>query len=149
MGQAGRSRVVPRGRPPTDGAGLTDLATVITEGHEVDMVTRGRAYLESLAGRRVTVVGLARSGVAAARLLRAVGAQVTGIDVKPLEALGREAAALQTLGVRLLTGKETRGAFDGADLVVVSPGVPLDGDQLRSEERRVGKEWRTRGSPSH
>src|SRR5207249_7782090 len=94
------------------------------------MVTRGRAYLESLAGRRVTVVGLARSGVAAARLLRAVGAQVTGIDLKPLEALGREAAALQTLGVRLLTGKETRGAFDGADLVVVSPGVPLDGDQL-------------------
>jgi len=121
---------VPRGRPPTDGAGLTDLATVITEGHEVDMVTRGRAYLESLAGRRVTVVGLARSGVAAARLLRAVGSQVTGIDLKPLEALGREAAALQTLGVRLLTGKETRGAFDGADLVVVSPGVPLDGDQL-------------------
>src|SRR2546428_446234 len=94
------------------------------------MVTRGQAYLESLAGRRVTVVGLARSGVAAARLLRAVGAQVTGIDLKPLEALGREAAALQTLGVRLLTGKETRGAFDGADLVVVSPGVPLDGDQL-------------------
>src|SRR5207245_6561576 len=108
--QAGRSRVGPRGRPPTDGAGLTDLATVITEGHEVDMVTRGRAYLESLAGRRVTVVGLARSGVAAARLLRAVGAQVTGIDLKPLEALGREAAALQTLGVR------------------------------RSEERRVGDE---------
>src|SRR5213595_919272 len=97
---------------------------------EVSTVTRGRAFLDSLAGRRVTVVGLARSGVAAARLLRAAGAQVTGTDLKPLEALGREAAALQTLGVRLLTGKETRGAFDGADLVVVSPGVPLDGDQL-------------------
>src|SRR2546426_218230 len=91
---------------------------MITERGEIDMVTRGRAYLDALAGRRVTVVGLARSGVAAARLLRAVGAQVTGIDLKPLEALGCEAAALQTLGVRLLTGKETRGAFDGADLVV-------------------------------
>src|SRR5207302_3668342 len=85
---------------------------------------------DSLAGRRVTVVGLARSGVAAARLLRAAGAQVTGTDLKPLEALGRDAAALEALGVRLVTGQATRGAFDGADLVVVSPGVPLDGDQL-------------------
>src|SRR5439155_3081977 len=38
---------------------------------EVDTVARGRAYLRSLGGRRVAVVGLARSGVAAARLLRA------------------------------------------------------------------------------
>jgi len=103
---------------------------MITERDEVDMVTRGRAYTDSLAGRRVTVVGLARSGVAAARLLRAAGAQVTGTDLKPLEALGREATALEALGVRLVTGQATRGAFDGADLVVVSPGVPLDGDQL-------------------
>src|SRR5881296_2743127 len=103
---------------------------MITERGEIDMVTRGRAYLDSLAGRRVTVVGLARSGVAAARLLRTAGAQVTGTDLKPLEALGREATALEALGVRLVTGQATRGAFDGADLVVVSPGVPLDGDQL-------------------
>src|SRR2546429_3441245 len=103
---------------------------MITERGEIDMVTRGRAYLDSLAGRRVTVVGLARSGVAAARLLRTAGAQVTGTDLKPLEALGRVAAELQALGVRLVTGPHARGAFDGADLVVVSPGVPLHGDQL-------------------
>ena len=47
---------------------------------EVATVTRGRAYLNSLAGRRVTVVGLAKSGVAAARLLRTAGADVTGAD---------------------------------------------------------------------
>src|SRR5947208_152727 len=120
--------------PLIGGAGLAALVTtervMITERDEVDMVTRGRAYTDSLAGRRVTVVGLARSGVAAARLLRAAGAQVTGTDLKPLEALGREATALEALGVRLVTGQATRGAFDGADLVVVSPGVPLDGDQL-------------------
>ena len=45
---------------------------------EVETVTRGRAYLNSLAGRRVTVVGLAKSGVAAARLLRTV--RCCGLD---------------------------------------------------------------------
>ena len=43
---------------------------------EVETVTRGQAYLNSLAGRRVTVVGLAKSGVAAARLLRTAGYEV-------------------------------------------------------------------------
>ncbi|MBI3456016.1 MAG: hypothetical protein HY002_09560, partial [Candidatus Rokubacteria bacterium] len=38
---------------------------------------RGAAWRAALAGRRVTVVGLARSGVAACRLLRTLGVQVT------------------------------------------------------------------------
>src|SRR5438445_3532823 len=104
---------------------------------EADTVTRGRAYLDSLAGRRVTVVGLAKSGVAAARLLRTAGADVIGTDVKPVAALGREAAALADLGVRLLAGAgETAAAFAGTELVVVSPGIPLDGDQLASARAR-------------
>jgi UDP-N-acetylmuramoylalanine--D-glutamate ligase len=98
---------------------------------EVETVTRGQAYLNSLAGRRVTVVGLAKSGVAAARLLRTAGADVTGLDAKPVAALGREAAGLADLGVRLLGGgADAASAFAGTDLVVVSPGVPLDGAQL-------------------
>jgi len=95
-----------------------------------DVATRGRAWLASLAGRRVTVVGLARSGIAAARLLREAGAEVVGTDVKPLTALGREAAGLRGAGVRLLTNGATEGAFEGAALVVVSPGVPFDSPQL-------------------
>ena len=71
---------------------------------EVETVTRGQAYLNSLAGRRVTVVGLAKSGVAAARLLRTAGADVTGLDAKPVAALGREAAGLADLDVRLIGG---------------------------------------------
>jgi len=97
---------------------------------EVDVVTRGRAYLHSLAGRRATVVGLARSGVAAARLLRAAGALVTGTDAKSLDALGSEARALAAAGVRLCVGPGAADAFVGADLVVVSPGVPLAGAAL-------------------
>ena len=104
---------------------------------EVDTVTRGRAYLDSLAGRRVTVVGLAKSGVAAARLLRTAGADVIGTDVKPVAALGREAAALADLGVRLLAGEGgTAAAFADTDLIVVSPGIPLDGAQLAAARAR-------------
>jgi len=104
---------------------------------EVDMATRGQAYLRALAGRRVTVLGLAKSGVAAARLLRAVGAEVVGADAKPAAALGREVAALAEIGVRLVTGPgDQSAAFAGAELVVVSPGVPLDAPPLGAVRAR-------------
>jgi UDP-N-acetylmuramoylalanine--D-glutamate ligase len=97
---------------------------------DIEVATRGRAWLASLAGRRVTVVGLARSGIAAARLLHEVGARVTGLDARPLAALGREAAALRADGVPILSGGPDAAAFTDAVLVVVSPGVPLDSPQL-------------------
>jgi UDP-N-acetylmuramoylalanine--D-glutamate ligase len=99
-----------------------------------ERLARGPAYLARLAGRRVAVVGLARSGVAAARLLAAAGARVAACDARGLEALGPEAAALAGEGVRLLAGpgSATAGAdaVRGAELVVVSPGVPLDSPQV-------------------
>jgi UDP-N-acetylmuramoylalanine--D-glutamate ligase len=94
---------------------------------EVDVATRGRKWLATLAGRRVAVVGLAKSGVAAARLLASAGAEVRGTDAKPVASLGREVAALAAEGVHLVDGPP---ALAGAELVVVSPGVPLDGAQL-------------------
>jgi UDP-N-acetylmuramoylalanine--D-glutamate ligase len=104
---------------------------------EVDMATRGQAYLRSLAGRRVTVFGLAKSGVAAARLLRAAGADVVGTDAKPVAALGPEVAALAEIGVRLVTGPgDPMGAFADAELVVVSPGVPSDAHPLTAVRAR-------------
>jgi UDP-N-acetylmuramoylalanine--D-glutamate ligase len=81
----------------------------------------------------VTVVGLAKSGVAAARLLAAAGAEVRGTDAKPVASLGREAGALATEGVRLVDGP---AALAGAELVVVSPGVPVDGPQLAPARER-------------
>ncbi|HEV8617474.1 MAG TPA: UDP-N-acetylmuramoyl-L-alanine--D-glutamate ligase [Methylomirabilota bacterium] len=100
---------------------------IVHAEEELDLVARGRRYLESLAGRRVTVVGLAKSGVAAARLLRAAGADVVGTDMKAPETLGRDVLELRDRGVRLVVGA---AAFDGAELVVISPGVPIDGEQL-------------------
>jgi UDP-N-acetylmuramoylalanine--D-glutamate ligase len=95
---------------------------------DADVVTRGPAYLASLTGTRVVVVGLARSGVAAARLLASAGAHVVATDAKPREALSAEARALERLGVRVVAPREE--PLRDAELVVVSPGVPLDGEQL-------------------
>jgi UDP-N-acetylmuramoylalanine--D-glutamate ligase len=77
----------------------------------------------SVAGKRVVVVGAARSGVAAAELLARRGAQVTVTDMKPaIEA----AAALEAQGVSLELGGHDPARFASADLVVASPGVKLD-----------------------
>jgi UDP-N-acetylmuramoylalanine--D-glutamate ligase len=97
---------------------------------EADVATRGGIYLAGFKGRRAAVVGLARSGVAAARLLHAIGARVIATDTKSLDALGREVRELQALGVGVLVGGTHPEAVQGAELVVVSPGVPLDSPQL-------------------
>ena len=81
----------------------------------------------SVRGRRVVVVGAARSGIAAARLLHRRGARVV-ITEQRAEFEG--ASALKDAGVDLELGGHTQATFDAADLVVTSPGVPLDGPTL-------------------
>jgi UDP-N-acetylmuramoylalanine--D-glutamate ligase len=79
----------------------------------------------SLRDRKVTVVGLARSGVAAARLLAREGARLTVTDRRRAEELASPLAALDGIAARRALGGHERADFEGADLVVVSPGVPL------------------------
>lgn len=71
-------------------------------------------------GKRVVVVGLGTSGIAACRLLRARGAKVIGTDA-------REPAAAKELaaeGIEVVLGGHEGAGVAEADLVVVSPGVP-------------------------
>ncbi|XYI00489.1 UDP-N-acetylmuramoyl-L-alanine--D-glutamate ligase [Sorangium sp. So ce1128] len=75
-------------------------------------------------GRTVIVVGLGRSGVAAARLLMERGARVIANDGAPRERLSAAAASLEAEGAALAVGGHDPALFEGADLVVVSPGVP-------------------------
>lgn len=75
----------------------------------------------SVAGRRVVVVGAARSGIAAAELLRSRGAAVTLSEARPAI---EGAAALERRGVRLELGGQRAATLCDADLVVLSPGVP-------------------------
>ena len=77
----------------------------------------------SVDGQRVTVVGAARSGVAAAELLARKGAQVVLSDSRPTLA-DEDVARLAAAGVALELGGHVEGTFTGAHLVVTSPGVP-------------------------
>jgi len=77
-----------------------------------------------LVGKRVVVVGLGKSGLAAARLCLRRGATVVATDDKPRAALSSEALALEGLGATLVAGGHTAARTSDADLIVVSPGVP-------------------------
>jgi UDP-N-acetylmuramoylalanine--D-glutamate ligase len=80
--------------------------------------------VSELAGKRVVVVGLGASGIAAARLCLRRGARVVANDGKPRESLSEEARSLQGEGATLVAGTHAGARMDEADLVVVSPGVP-------------------------
>ena len=90
----------------------------------------------NLDGARVVVVGAARSGLALSRLLLKERASVVLTDVRPAEALGPETARLARDGVTLQAGGHRPEAFKGADLVAVSPGVPLSIEPLAQARRK-------------
>jgi UDP-N-acetylmuramoylalanine--D-glutamate ligase len=83
-----------------------------------------------LRGKRVLVVGLGKSGLAAALFLRQRGAQVTVSDTRSAEALAREIPELLDHGIAVETGGHGVLTFRRQDLIVVSPGVPLDTPEL-------------------
>ncbi len=91
-----------------------------------------------LKDRRVVVVGLARTGVATARLLSSMGALVTVTDQKDGRELGEAVAALPET-VDLALGGHPVELFRRAHLVVVSPGVPWEAPPLEAA-RRAGVE---------
>jgi UDP-N-acetylmuramoylalanine--D-glutamate ligase len=83
-----------------------------------------------LKGKKVLVVGLGKSGLAAALFLRRQGAQVTVSDVRSAEALAKEIPALLEEGIMVEAGGHGLLTFRRQDLIVVSPGVPLDTPEL-------------------
>jgi len=74
-----------------------------------------------LAGKRVIILGLGKSGIAAARVCRTRGASVVATDAAVAEKLAPE---VRSLDAELVLGGHRGVDFAAADLVVVSPGVP-------------------------
>jgi len=83
-----------------------------------------------LKGKKVLVVGLGKSGLAAALFLRRRGAHVTVSDVRSAEALAKDIPALLDEGIMVETGGHGLLTFRRQDLIVVSPGVPLNTPEL-------------------
>lgn len=105
------------------------------------------ARAEDLRGRRTVVLGLARSGLAAARFLADAGAEVTAYDRRPAADLADTVAALDGRPIRLALGVDeatATGLLDEADLLVTSPSIsprfpttePWLREALRSAEAR-------------
>jgi UDP-N-acetylmuramoylalanine--D-glutamate ligase len=95
----------------------------------------------SLSGKKVTVIGLAKSGLAAARLCLREGAIVTVTDRRTAEQLGDAIAPLAETGARAVLGGHDAADFEGADLVVVSPGVPMALPELQAARARGVPVW--------
>jgi UDP-N-acetylmuramoylalanine--D-glutamate ligase len=83
-----------------------------------------------LKGKKVLVVGLGKSGLAAALFLRRRGAQVTVSDIRSAEALAKEIPALIEEGISVEAGGHGLLTFRRQDLIVISPGVPIDTPEL-------------------
>ncbi len=97
-------------------------------------MTRARAPW--FQGSRALVVGLARSGIAASKLLLRHGSDVRGVDRRRAEELEGTVRELRDLGVGITFGSTGPKELEGRNLVVVSPGVPLDLPIFREAERR-------------
>lgn len=88
-------------------------------------------------GKRVLVVGLGKSGVASSLFLKDLGAKVTVSDNKSEEQLAHEIPTLLDHGIVVETGHHEPRTFREEDLIVLSPGVPVNVPQL-AQARRSG-----------
>ncbi len=79
-----------------------------------------------LSGKRVLVMGLARTGVAVSLFAAGYGATVTATDEKPETELAENAERLRAVGVTLVLGGHAAVPFLEQDLIVLSPGVPAN-----------------------
>jgi UDP-N-acetylmuramoylalanine--D-glutamate ligase len=89
-----------------------------------------------LAGKRVVVLGLARQGTALARFLVQAGAEVTVSDLRDEAALADPLAELADLPIRYVLGEHPLSLLDGADLLCLSGGVPIDIPIVVEAQRR-------------
>jgi UDP-N-acetylmuramoylalanine--D-glutamate ligase len=87
-------------------------------------------------GASVLVLGLARSGRAACKLLRRHGCAVRGSDSNAAPGFSDSLEDLRKSGVELVLGEQSESLLEGVDLVVVSPGIPPELPLIRSADGR-------------
>jgi UDP-N-acetylmuramoylalanine--D-glutamate ligase len=87
-------------------------------------------------GKKVLVLGLARTGRECARFLAQQGASVQVTDVRSEEELKQEMETLAALPIRYFLGGEDPDWLEGVDIIVPSPGVPAENVLLKEANRR-------------
>ncbi len=86
--------------------------------------------------KRVIICGMARSGIAAAKLLLSRGAVVTISDMKKEEAFGSELDELRVQGCVFALGEGPQGHLDGQDMMIISPGIAYAKDFVQEAVAR-------------
>jgi UDP-N-acetylmuramoylalanine--D-glutamate ligase len=99
------------------------------------------ANLFELRGKRVLVVGLARTGVATALFCAARGARVTATDARTETAIGEALAQLRAASVQLELGGHRENTFLEQDVIIPSPGVPADAPLLQAARAKGVTIW--------
>src|SRR5258707_1993262 len=94
-----------------------------------------------LRGKRVLVVGLARTGVATALFCAARGANVMATDARTENEIGEAIAPLRTAGVKLELGGHRENTFLEQDLIIPSPGVSADAPLLQAARAKGVTIW--------
>jgi len=94
-----------------------------------------------LEGLRIVVLGLGRSGLAAVRLAASKGARVIAADLRSEDDLAAAAGEARSMGAEVLSGGHPPTLVEGADLVVISPGVPQDAPILVEARLRQVPVW--------
>jgi UDP-N-acetylmuramoylalanine--D-glutamate ligase len=94
-----------------------------------------------LAGKRVLVVGLARTGIAASLFCAARGARVTATESRPEADMAEAAEKLRAAGCQVELGGHTEASFLEQDLIIPSPGVPADAPLLEAARRKGIPVW--------
>ena len=92
-----------------------------------------------LKNKKILVVGLAKTGVACARFLASKGARVTVTDMRSETALAGQLTELAGCDIIWELGRHDEATFHASDLIVVSPGVPMDLPQLGAAQH-AGRE---------
>ena len=94
-----------------------------------------------LRGKRVLVVGLARTGVATALFCAARGARVTATDTRGENEIGEGISTLRAASVSLELSGHTENTFLEQDLIIPSPGVPADAPLLKAARAKGVTIW--------
>jgi UDP-N-acetylmuramoylalanine--D-glutamate ligase len=94
-----------------------------------------------LSGKRVLVIGLARTGIATALFCLAHGARVTATDTRSAEDFGDSLEGLRRAGILLELGGHSEKILTGQDLLIPSPGVPADAPILQAARARGIRIW--------